>query len=386
MKCNNSNCGKVFEKPIELFDGRKFCPFCKGDLLPNKNTKLQITLNNHQLLVQSERIFHEDWLLNANENMRIKRNEALETAIALCSEACGQGNPYAIINMGFYYENGYISTHRNQAEGLRAAYMNYSAVCFNSRPDVVMPSGANLDADKLCALMVGAAKSLYGVLAKIGEDTRGEILSAEKLNQDMDAVKGVLSHYGVNLSAEDMASVGKMQVMYSDYVYEVMSMMQNKARKPLFGLFKLTKDQLLEIDKQEAVSGVVRIKPLGEYINDGKIIIKLVSSASDGAIVGSIIDIHNSNDIAAVAGQSKQNNFYVFFYNDSCSFKRLKKSMKKRLYNEFVRNGNEGIIKLILNKVCGYVFTEDDIFMFYKTIGKLDDTIDKLIQYAKWEV
>lgn len=107
MYCDN--CKNDFTEPLQAYDHSRYCPLCLKAL---QTAGVRVTAENMAAYTQSELLFSQ---------------KDYDGALSLCRSAALQENPYAIINMGFYYENGYFPSVSDDAR-IKSAFEWYDIV------------------------------------------------------------------------------------------------------------------------------------------------------------------------------------------------------------------------------------------------------------------
>lgn len=196
-KCGND----LYKEPLEAFDGQKFCPKCFANLFPDdvkwgevKDETDLAYADSVIKFVQSEKLYNEGWLLNGIES-------DLKKALNLCSEASYLKNPYAIVALGYYYENQYLASDSSERDRVRNAFMCYDAVAsyeeyysriIHNAPCKVSSNGVAPDYD-LCRT---AAKNVFWLLNNTDWDCSGII----KFGTKLDALKKLATVYKIPLT------------------------------------------------------------------------------------------------------------------------------------------------------------------------------------------
>lgn len=158
------HCKTEFERePLIVYNGEWYCPYCLGSLFPEP--KISSNFENVRKFLESERLFHEGWLLGQD-------GKALKTALRLCREAAYAHNPYALIAMGYYHEKNYLNPFASESERVRSAYQYYKTVAaYDYRfrkffcPQSVPPE-AELKSGELEKLTSAAISNLYALVSE----------------------------------------------------------------------------------------------------------------------------------------------------------------------------------------------------------------------------
>lgn len=169
FKCRQKKCEYEFSMPLIFIDGDWCCPKCGNSVFPDKKTQLQVTDDNYSALFMSDKLFYDEWLphKDPSTDSMSSRSKSLSRAIELCKNAAFANNPYALLDLGFYYERGYDDSIGGQMR-FRAAELCYSAVAENSfdkylffneeKPLQELKEKAQKYQDALLARVQGSAK------------------------------------------------------------------------------------------------------------------------------------------------------------------------------------------------------------------------------------
>ncbi|MEG1536451.1 MAG: hypothetical protein RR416_05740 [Clostridia bacterium] len=222
MKIINNQCKHAIVAPVTFVNGDWYCPLCGKKIFPDAQTFLKVTDESYSKLCISDRLFYDKWLPHKeydeddDQVLQIdddKKIESLRLALKECKEAAFLNNPYALINLGFYYENGY-DIAMSQSMSYKAAALCYNAIADN---------------EKETFEMFGEQKSLEQ-LKKQAKDNlanlKEKIAKAKKLSgkEDLD----------------------------EEQIFEIMTDFDRAGdRIPLFGVFKLTLEQALALCAKE---------------------------------------------------------------------------------------------------------------------------------------
>ena len=127
-----SKCQVQFEKPLIDFLGKWFCPSCKAEIFPNEQTQLVVTPQSRTYYVRSQRLFNQGYLLGKLDELGYTRQLALKEAVRQCKySAVNLNDPYALLSLAFYYENGYIEESVGDTSRFNMALKCNQAICFN---------------------------------------------------------------------------------------------------------------------------------------------------------------------------------------------------------------------------------------------------------------
>lgn len=111
MICNF--CKTNINKPIIANNGNMYCPKCLTNIFGTQwmeGMKLDFSVENTSKYIMSEKYFSES--LSVVDKDISKSVELRKKAIDLCLDAGVNGNPFAMLNVGYYYENGFLGGDR----------------------------------------------------------------------------------------------------------------------------------------------------------------------------------------------------------------------------------------------------------------------------------
>ena len=110
-------CGKA--KPITVFNGDLVCPLCKASVM--ENVKVNLDDGKAASEFALSQAYFGYYLESVKKTLSGRKSIAakheaengkkyLAKAIGLCRSAAMRGNPYAVVNLGYYVESGYDDT------------------------------------------------------------------------------------------------------------------------------------------------------------------------------------------------------------------------------------------------------------------------------------
>ncbi|MDE6691066.1 MAG: hypothetical protein K2K04_03765, partial [Clostridia bacterium] len=291
-------------------------------------------------------------------------------AIALCREAVALGEPRAVVKMAFYYDKDYISTDRTEEFRCRVACDYYSKVVYC---DEVPRSVDGASPDEWEELQLTAARMFVDMLAgaqkPLSDYTDGKYSCAE--NAQRIFAKFGISSERVNLSSNPLSDGDK----FAETV--LISCKRNKQRAPLFGIIRLTAEEVKRVFAQKGeamkICGDVNI-----WLDDKNRVFRVnntsaFKTALEG-LQGSEIWLYFVNNNAGghryLSGAQRKGLCELMMKDNYARFIRLKDSAKER-----------GKIR--------YVFSDDDVQFFIN--GKLtpiknalDNLLDRVVCDNEW--
>ena len=236
MKCTQSNCGKSFNKPLELYNGAVVCPHCKKELSVVSTIKL--TEKNKELYNLSELYLFRYLSPKSQDNnawklLKLKPAELLELAIENCRQSAKEGNPYATYKMG-YYNQFFLETKRSENDRIRVAFNYYASLCYCELKKPKIDMGATpMTEDEFDYLKRQAGVALLNLYSHHSKALKGTSkYDYEKNKQRLVALYG-------NLPVQETIGTTRSGSRIKN-VFNVISSCLSKTRAPLWGLFLLT--------------------------------------------------------------------------------------------------------------------------------------------------
>lgn len=372
MKCGY--CDTVINRPLELYDGRWCCPNCKKDVFPNTESEFVIDALGKELYARSQEYYFR-WL-TSNEDKKT-RFKYLDKAVNLCCEAAFRSHPRALMRMGYYYENGYIDFNKSAEERWVVAYFYYKAVCFNVHKGTDTQSGPDQYADEITAIKLECAKRLADMLKKPprGIAKKGSFDGYVDFDKMRQTVLDRITELGGEYDESEYALVGKHDYDNADIAFVALRSCFDEERAPIFGIFKLTKQEAQKLFIEHDNSGFSILDKVGR---DTKL--KIAQVYDDREAEGKFYEFKNSDAITKFMESCPDSGIYVCFINSEGGHKYL----KKRRINAFAKSisaNNNAPIKQLINaqKYNSWVFYDDDIFKFTEKGITMDKIVEKFI-------
>lgn len=391
MQCTNKACGKFYEKPLELFNGSWHCPHCKQSIYPSEESELVVDAENNEKFVLSELIFNEQWLLNKNNVDRTERYDALKKAINLCEEAAFSYNPYALVNLGYYHQNGYVDPNSTTEERMRKAYIFFNAVLFNKNASIKAGENDkkvnNLPDSEFIKLKKTAGINAFNILNNLNENSAAKVLGrAYNLSDVKTRIINKLKELGETEIPLNNKNTSFEEGLNIETVFSYICPQSDYSSPPIFGVFLLNPEQLkLLIEKSYFTKNNVK-KTLGSSISDGLVTILVAEAYNNSEARGSFRKISTEKELEALA-QNKEESHFLFFCKTGkgLNLKYLKWKAPVKIYKSLTKRDNEYIMEMIVKNLTNrYVFSEDDIYFCLKK-NDYDQTIETLIKMCEGE-
>lgn len=363
MKC--ANCKKDAIRPLELYKGNWYCPYCKADLFPDTSTQLCVNAQNHELFVNAEENYFK-WLTNANYD-RASRFKFLDKAINLCMESAFSYHPKALMRMGYYYEKGYVDLNRSLEDRWRIAYYYYKAVVFNINDSMDIQAKQTLLEYDTNKIKLDCAKNLVNLLLNLPSGIQNSVGfdGYANINELLKAVYAKISQLGGSYKEEEIAIVD-VENSITDVLYRTVTACLNEDRAPVFAIFKLTREQAVRAFNKYITGMVSR---------DLKF--KIADVKNDTAIQGVFYDIKTPMSLEKKIEECGENGIYVCLMNKKGGHKYFKKRKLSSILDTLAKNNDKGLRRLIDQKIYNkYVFYDDD-FYYYSKRGK---TIERIVK------
>jgi len=384
MKCTQTNCGKTFIKPLELYNGALVCPHCKKELSVVSDFK--ITVRNQELFNLSELYFYRYLSPKSQDTTRgsalkLAPEEMVELAIENCRQAAKEGNPYAVYKMG-YYNEFFMETKRSENDRIRVAFNYYASICYSDIKKPKVETGApSMSDEEFANLKYRAGVSLINLYAHYSQALKGTSkYDYEKNKQRLTSLYGEIQ--------ENEGQVAKRAGSRIKSVFKVLLSCLNKTRAPLWGLFLLTGVEFKNLFT------------LKKYAKDKKPeVYKLISKGvelrylpcnSDGTITKDIderyfINLASEDRVKEILSEVRDDdNFYLYLFNPKGTHEFLSGSQIKRIGKKLAENSYEAVCSLIDYSAQEYLFFDDDIVVF-KRGGKIERCVDSLVEKISGE-
>jgi DNA-directed RNA polymerase subunit RPC12/RpoP len=376
MICSDAKCGKKFSAPLELFNGRLTCPYCKNEILVIN--KFSLTKDSEELYNLSELYFMR-YLSPQSCEKKIhifKQNELLEYAIKNCAEAAKQGNPKAVFRMGFYNEH-YLETLRSESDRIRMAFNYYAAICYYEGNNITAEKGVKAFTDEeFKSFKINAALRLLKLASKYPQALK----DLKKYDYETNKQR-IISLYG-NLNfdekTEKTSKVGKVK-----YIYQILTSCFNKDRAPLFGTFFLNGNELKNLfaikkDKTEKKFDFVKLISKGLEI-------RYLPCSKDGNISQEdkyFIRFSNEEKAKEILSAIRDEEYFIlYFFNTHGRHQYLSAKEMERVKKEIADSNYDLLCNLINNAMQEYMFFDDDIIEFKKG-NNVKGSAKRLIEYV----
>ena len=358
-------CHKRAEQPLELYDGGWACPHCKHEMM-SAFSAFSVTAENEELFTLSERSYYR-WLTNSRRGQ--EGRTWLDKAVELCKEAARLGNPLAVTRLGFYYDKDYVEENRSEAVRCRIAYAYYSAVCF-SDADLKVQEGVR-GRYEWKDIRVHAAELMLNMLAYAPE----ELTALDKFNFEYNRAR-VRAKLGVDTPA---VRTEPMRVGRSRQAFELLYSCFAKQRAPLFGIFRLSGEELKGLFGITMGSrfDAYRMAERGLYI--GVIGCDKRGGVEDGA--GTFTALRNRARIGQVLAATEDGApLCLYFFNENGGHRFFGRyglgAIRKALEaNRFA------LVKRLIDDGgrMDYTFLDDDVYLYKTTMRGAADAVRRLV-------
>lgn len=370
IKC--TSCGKEVT-PLELYDGSWSCPSCRHALVDHMD-QFVITHDNEELFRQSE-ILYANWLFNRDGTANIS---AVDQAVRLCRQSARMGNPKALARLAYYYDKDYAGKGCSEITRFKIAFNYYSMICYCGISEVETQTG--LPPLSWGELREKTAHSMLQMLATAPIELRENSIYSFKTNYDRLQLELGLT---TTLTASERASAkGSVQ----ERVFGVFCSCLNKQRAPLFGVFKLTVGELIEIYKKPFPGKEEKIPHALYWLTTGKKV--LLAYIEKDAVSESSSKFQRLSTQSSVEDMvdkfDNSEELWVFFFNHNGGHKYIGSVSKRDKIQKtiFGRTGTDILKTMIQNGNYNfYTFYDDDVYQYMKQSNPADATkalVDKI--------
>lgn len=373
MICINCNSKKKI-KPLILFNGELACNYCGKSLIASEETVLEINEVNHALLLKSEKIFATEWLTKEHN----KRDKSmLKKALHYCRDSANLNNPYAIINLAYYYENGYFEDF-NLSQRLLISSKYYSSVCFNVNDKIIINGNKDNtlsyeEHQKLVKLSVFNLKDLFE------EDNLSDIVGSFKTNKIESKIQNVCTKFNINLSEYQKVTNSKFNFVNKEEVYINLFDYNTKKSEYLFGIYKFSKNEINNLKSNEKY--IKSIKSCIESKNKTLIVHK-VNGNGELILSESNKKINNFRQIETLNAEGNEK-IFIYFYNNKnykISKQLFSKANRSKIDELLMKSSVDFLWK---DKKTKELFKEDDIEKYLLLYKNEDQAIKEFIKDYK---
>lgn len=373
MKCGF--CNTVIDRPLELYDGRWCCPNCKKDVFPDTDSEFVIDALGRELYVRSQEYYFK-WLTSKDEDKKT-RFRYLDRAVNLCCEAAFRSHPRALMRMGYYYENAYIDFNKSQAERWAVAYFYYKAVCFNVHKGAQTQTGKEEYADEITDIKLECAKRLAVMLKKPPREIarKGSFDGYVDFNEMRRAVLDRIKELGGEYDEGEFQLTVQHEYDNADIAFAALRSCFDEERAPIFGIFKLSKQEAQKLFVEQDKDGFSILEKIGR---DTKL--KIAEIFDDKEVEGKFYEFKNSDAIVRYMENCPDKGIYICFINSEGGHKYLKKRQINAFAKSLTANNNAHIKQLIAaKKYNASVFYDDDIYKFTEKRTAMDNIAEKFV-------
>ena len=348
MVCSQSNCGKRFAAPLELYNGVLTCPHCKKPLVVVKN--FGITKENEELYCLSE-ICYLRYLspdsCKQKEAIALSPQELLQSAIAYCTRAAKLGHPKAVYRMG-YYNEFHMETQRSETERIKQAFDYYKTIWECQMSDIPAEKGqSSLSAEEFTLLKRLAASRTLALYEK----HPGALKGAEKYKRSANISR--LSAICGQPAPTEARNDGRSASQARDrYVYRVLCSCFDSERAPLFGMFKMKGAELkalLDIKKDGKKGNpydVVTLLNRGLHAYCIRCDAKGNFPKERGADKFEQFRDNQVRNSEILEEVGNEDNVYFYFFNAHAKHPYLSASQVKAVYKELEESDHDEICEL----------------------------------------
>lgn len=370
------DCGKTFQFPLYSFNGTPVCPHCKKETLTVAITKENEEYYNLSRIAFLRYLSPKSTRMDYGEKQR--PSEALKKAQGYCQISASQGNPYALLQMGYLLEK-FRSESKTEIERIRLAIVYYRALCYCDAEFINAEKGATeLTKDEFTKLKIEAGKKLLKLCLKYSALLKTSPQDDYKKNKDKLNAKYSTVYFNEDDSSQS-EPFNKVETLIN-----ILLSSRSKTKAPLFGVFLLSAEQyqaLFTVSENERLSATAKlIKKDPDFLRYMPCD-KTGRAQSDKARV--FIRLANVERAVSLADSLTEGNYvYLYFFNTYGKHQYLNKkqmlTVKKQLEED-----NYALLLSLVNYISEdtAVFFDDDIEQFktgknaYGAVAKLIESI-----------
>ena len=379
MRCTQTNCGKSFVNPLELYNGALVCPYCKKELTIVSDFKL--TPRNQELYTLSELYLHRYLSPNSQTNgkgavLNMMPEEMLNLAIENCRQSAEEGNPFATYRMGYYNEY-FCETKRSENDRVRVAFNYYASLCYcQVKKPKVEENATSMTEDDFALLKRQAGIALLNLYNHYSTALKGTTKYDYEKNKQR-----LIAQYG-DLGVEENVA-RKRSANHVKSVFKVLCSCLAKKRAPLCGLFLITGEEfksLFNTKKYEKDKKPYLIKLIAKGVE-----LRYLPCDADGSITKDIEDRYfinlSSEDRVkqTLLNINEQSLFYLYLFKPKGGHQFLSGSQIRKVNKKLAKNSYEAVCSLIDYSQQEYLFFDDDIVVFKKG-ANIEKCVDMLIE------
>lgn len=348
-------CHKSVDQPLMLYDGRLSCPHCTKEL--TAIGEFCVTRESEEYY-RLARICFFRWL----DDPVKEKEKYIGRSVEYCTLAARAGHPKAVVFLGYLYEKGYSDESRGDIEGCRIAYGYYTAVCFSEHTDVTGDDGIQgYTREDVAGIKFGAARLLLSMLTSLAE---GESMGTANRWFDHEGNKRrIFAAYPALGTEQNVGRVTSVEVDRVGKIYNVLHSCFSTVRAPLFGVVRLTNEELRALFAIEKASG----KPTVERLVNMGLTLKHIRCDNDGMVDesgrGQVQSLTNRRIIEDYPkGLDDGGSGYLFFVSSAGKHAYLGKRAIFHVEHELAQH-NFTLVKRLINRggQSEYTFFDDDI-------------------------
>ena len=353
MICTNKRCGIDIKAPLELYNGDLACPKCRQRVILMLD-EVKVTPENKELYELSNMWFSYGLSKDVDTSVpelamgiRLSPKEMIRKATLLATEASLLGHPEARWRLGFFFDRDFVENDKTESARCRIAAKYYESV-------FASPEGefAGYGAPETLALKKRAAKDYIDMVSGMPESERDFYKDGfEKATVIAPEAVGEFGSGGAQRSDKEIMA-------------DVIKLLPNASRAPLFGIVTVDKNSLGDI---------------GELINESRGIIRqdvsfqFIPLNKDGTMHGdfdtSAFILSDIEDYVKRAEAAADTEVSVFFYNKLGRHRFVKN--KKAELGDYVQalfdKSAINYLQILVNKLSATkvtLFYDDDIAFY----------------------
>ncbi len=238
MKC--LSCKKNIVRSLELYDGSWACPHCGKPVLEIPES-FSYTQENQEQYVLSECLYLQ-YLTEGKSLTQAEADKKLDKAIELCRLSAKNGNPFATVRMGYFYDKDYLGITDGEVKRCKMAYSYYAAVCFHTEdPKKDASMGLKVRIEDFGQLRKRAGRMLLEMLSQAPDALTA--IKAYNFKDNQNRVRAAVGEdFGVSADTQEIKKRKS-----EEQLFDLLFGCATRDRAPMFGISYLKGSEVQEL-------------------------------------------------------------------------------------------------------------------------------------------